>query len=324
MPLSPQQIEKRKTMIGASDVGAVLGLNPYRGAFDVWARFHLPETPSVDLHEDDPDRLEYRSWGNILEEPIAQEYARRNRVEIRMLRDDETWVHPKLSWFGGHPDRLLVLPKKKKGLEVKTANWRVAHRWGSPDEELFPDEYRAQCVSYMAIGECDEWDLAALIGGSDFRVYRMHRDAKLEASIIEGLEEFHAEFIVGGNRPAITTSPQAGAWLKKLFPRDTAPLIPATKELVDLARHFDDVHEKAKAAESEKEFVGNQLREAIGDAEGFAWGKKSKVTWKANKDGVKVDLEAVVKELGVPDEILQKHTRITPGARVLRVAIKDT
>lgn len=322
MPLTAHQVAAREHALGMSEIAAVLGLNPYRGPFDVWARFHLP-AESQELHEDDPGRPEFRAWGDILEEPIAQEYARRERVEIRRLADDESWQHSKLPFLVGHPDRLLV--GRRKGLEVKTANIRVAHRWGSPEEEILPDEYRLQCAGYMALGEYECWDLAVLIGGSDFRIYRLRRDLELELDMLAGLEVFWKENIIGGVRPPVASSPQAEEWLRRLFPRNRRPLIDATPALVDLAREYAAARDSAKEAEAHKEHLGNQLREAIGDAEGFRWGLKGrfKATWTTNKDGVTTDYEAIVAELRVPEELVQKHTRTKPGARVLRVAVEE-
>lgn len=324
MSLSNEQIERRKSLIGASEVAAVLGLNPYRGAFDVWARFHLP-TEEIRAPDDAPDAPQFIRWGEILEAPIADEYARRERVELRRLGDDETWRHPTVTGLGGHPDRLVVEPgsaKVARGLEVKTAGWRVAHRWGSPVDDVVPDEYRVQCAAYMAIGGIDRWDLAVLIAGSDYRCYRLTRDETLEAAILEGVQEFWARHVVGGERPPIASSPQADQWLRRLFPRAKAPMIDdAPPALRDLARAYDDARAKAKAAETDLELAAATLREAIGDAEGFRW-DRSRVTWRNNGDGQRVDYDAILREAGVPDDLVAKHTRTTPGARVLRVTIR--
>lgn len=322
MTLSAHQIHNRANAIGASDVSAILGLNPYRGPFDVWARFHLPDE-TVERHADDPTRPDFRRWGDILEEPIAQEYARREGVEIRKLADDETWRHPTKPYLIGHPDRLLV--DRRRGLEVKTANLRVAHRWGPEEQEVVPDEYRIQCASYMAMGEYERWDLAVLLGGSDYRTYRLKRDESIEGPMLEGVETFWEENIRGKVRPPIATSPQAEQWIKRLFPRNTRPLIEdPSAELLDLARLYASWRDTAKHAEDEKAVVGAKLREAIGEAEGFRWGPKQrcKATFRNSKDGVELDAKGLLAELNPPDELVQKYSRVKPGPRVLLVDVK--
>ena len=34
--LTPEQLERRRSSIGASDVAAILGLDPYRTGLDIW------------------------------------------------------------------------------------------------------------------------------------------------------------------------------------------------------------------------------------------------------------------------------------------------
>jgi predicted phage-related endonuclease len=42
MSLTPEQIAIRRTRIGSSEVGAILGIDPYKSAYDVWTEKMLP------------------------------------------------------------------------------------------------------------------------------------------------------------------------------------------------------------------------------------------------------------------------------------------
>lgn len=311
MSLTPQQIEARRSGLGGSDAGSIVGVNPYRGPFDVWARFHLP-------HEEGPPS-QAAHFGNVLEGVIADEYAARTGVELVVA--EGTMRHPGHSWMLAHPDRLVR--GRRKLIEIKTAGARQADRWGSDGEEEVPVEYRLQVAHYLAVLDYDEADLVVLIGGQDFRIYPIRRDLEIERSLIEAEKEFWERHVIGGEQPDAAASPDADAILKRLYPRNRLPEMEATAALVQLAREFDAARATADLADEAKKAAGARLKAAIGDAEGFRWGKKSKVTWTNNRDSASTDWEAVVHALNPPEHLIAAHTRSTPGPRVLRVTVKE-
>lgn len=107
MPLTERSISLRATRVGASEVGAVMGVDPFRGPMSVWERLVLGKTkePSSAM------RL-----GSELEIPIAKAWAARSGVRFRAndyTRTDghlaatadgfarEALVEIKLSFYGG-------------------------------------------------------------------------------------------------------------------------------------------------------------------------------------------------------------------------------
>ena len=71
-----------------------------------------------------------------------------------------------------------------------------------------------------------------------------------------------------------------------------------------------------------EEITKTRIRELLGDCEGSI-GKGWKVTWKNNKGSTKTNWKGVVEEISPPEDIVQKHTQIVTGARVLRVTVKS-
>jgi len=59
----------RKTYLGGSDLGAVIGVNKYKTALDVYL-----EKTSEFVEEVNNDAT---YWGNVLEDVVAQEYSKR-------------------------------------------------------------------------------------------------------------------------------------------------------------------------------------------------------------------------------------------------------
>lgn len=317
MGLTASQMDARLTGLGGSDAGAIAGVSPYAGPYDVYARFKTPDVkPERDKRLDELAEL-----GNLFEEPVAQLYSRRTGHEVREVT--ETLVHPKYPWMIAHPDRLVL--GAEKGVEIKTVNWRVAHRWGSPDDEeiRLPEEYLLQCVHYMAVTGIPRWDVAALIGGSDFRIFQLKRDPELEELLIGTERDFWERYIEGDEAPPLESSPKAADWAVARFGSDNGTLTSPTPEAIEVARMYADARDAEKSAKADKELFGSKLKTLIGDSAGFRWGRKSKATWTNNRSSVKTDWEAVARELNPNAELIARFTREVPGARVLRVEVKD-
>ncbi len=70
--LTPEQKEARKAGIGGSDVAAILGLSPWKSAHMLYlekrGEWEEPEKDSEVIH-----------FGNVLEDVVANEYARRKK-----------------------------------------------------------------------------------------------------------------------------------------------------------------------------------------------------------------------------------------------------
>ena len=74
-PSDEEWREARKNGIGGSDVGAIMGLNPWKSPVEVW----LEKTG----HSEPPDLSGKESveWGNRLEAVVAEKFADRRRIE---------------------------------------------------------------------------------------------------------------------------------------------------------------------------------------------------------------------------------------------------
>jgi predicted phage-related endonuclease len=247
-------------------------------------------------------------WGRRLEDAVAQKYADDNGVELQkvdfMTRD---------GWMGATPDRLIV--GKKKGLEIKTAGFRTAKLFGEAGSDQIPETYLCQCAWYLAVADLDEWDLAVLINGSDYRVFNIQRSARLENRLIEIATQFRERHILAQVPPPIDGSKAAENYLRAIFPRQKGEeLIPATQEISDLATALSAAKMTLAQYEAEVSEIENKIKAAIGDAPGIQ-GETWKATWKAGKDTTKVDYKAIVADLKAPKDLVEKHTVIAPASR---------
>jgi len=301
MALTAEQLEARRHGIGGSDAGAVLGLNPYRSPLDVW----LDKTGRMEAP--DVSDLAAVHWGNVLEDVVAKEYERRTGRNVR--RCNETRVHKRHPFMVANIDRLV--PGSDGGiLEIKTAGPYARDRWGEPGTDQVPEEYLAQCAHYMAVFDRDWCDLAVLIGGRDFRIYRIVRDDDLERVLIGAESEFWR--LVQEDRPP---APRDLSDIAKRWPKDNGAIIEATpdiedelSELVSLRHEIKELENIAKRKESEiKRYMGDNAVLSGPDGKPLA-------TWKTQ--GVKrLDTKRLREEL---QDIAAKYTTESE-TRVFRI-----
>ena len=163
----------RKTYLGGSDLGAVIGVNKYKTALDVYLEKtseHYPETSNDATY-----------WGNVLEDVVAQEYSKRVNlpveVETKLLR------HKEHEFLAANIDRWVG--NKEYVLECKTAGFMMSKEWGEEGSDSIPESYLVQSAWYAAICDVPKVDIAVLIGGQDFRIYTYQRNKEFEDKLIK-------------------------------------------------------------------------------------------------------------------------------------------
>lgn len=310
--LTPEQREARLTGLGGSDAGAIAGVNPYAGPFDVWARFHVPDDgPEVET--------EAAEWGHALEPLIAEKFAQ--RMGLRLIQPRETFRHPTHDWMIGHVDRLSE--DGRVLVEVKTAGLRGADRWGDEGTDEVPEEYRLQVAHYCVVRpDVEVAFIPVLIGGQDFRIYEIPRDRELEEMLVDLEHDFWTRHVLTGEPPPLDSSPRAREWASHLYPRALGPEREADEECIAAAVAYDKARAALAVATARRDAARSRLVELIGDTTGFRWGR-NKATWTNNKDAAVTDWEAVARALRPSPELIAAHTRKTTGTRVLRVSIKE-
>jgi predicted phage-related endonuclease len=138
------------------------------------------------------------------------------------------------------------------------------------------------------------WDVAVLIGGSEFRVYTVHRSEELEREMVAEAVAWWERHIVRGEEPAMDGSEAAREHLLRMFPAPRKGLVEATSEVDALANALRLARIAQERAEDERARLENQLRALIGEREGFK-GSEYTVTWKAMRGRSTVDWEGAVR-----------------------------
>ena len=298
---------ERNKSIGGTDISAILGLSPYKTALDVWLEKRGLSDPVI---ENRAMRI-----GKRMEPVLLAEY------EDETGRHAESWQqhlkHEEFEFLTGTPDAIVT--SEPRGVELKTAGLRQIDRWGEPGTDHVPEEYLIQCSWYMMLTNFELWDLAALLGGQDFRVYQIARNPELEAMMCEAALGFWSSHVIADVPPELDGSESARRYVERQYRRNVQPLRQATLTEVQLLERLVDARLRWGAIEEEKERCETLVKAAIGDADGLEW-VNGKVTWKATKDSSKVDWEALARSLGVQSDLIKKHTEIKPGVRRLLVS----
>ena len=308
---SPEWLAFRKTGIGASEVGAVLGVCPWKSPVDVW----LEKMGRV--HPFDGNKSTKR--GQELEDIVCRHYAEDTGLKVRrfnytlrrgvLIGDLDRLVHPE-GKLPAVADRIVT----DRAMDAKTAKDRSLWADG------LPMYYEAQGLSYMALCPTVElFDFAVqFMLDWDFQIYPMKRDDESIAQILDRLEEWWQRHVVEETAP----DPLSEDDCKKLWGRHRPATVCFATEnvsqaLVDIAAAKAD-QKNAKAAEEQARLVVMQLMQ---DSEVLksADGTKVLATWKSAKDSEKVDWEAVARELPSSPELFEatvrKFTTVTAGSR---------
>lgn len=251
-------LDQRRKGVGGSDVAAIMGLSPYRGAYEVWAeKSGLIEAPDI---SDKPAVM----WGNILEPVIGGHYAE-NHPDREVRRLNAVCRSVKRPWAQASLDYEVKDPELGWGvLEIKTAGQRSEGKW----DDGVPLFYQTQVAHYLSVTGRTFADVAVLIGGQDYREYRIMRDEDDIRAVESAVDEFWRR-VQAGEEPPVDGSPGEAEALFKRHQADDGEVW----ECGDMPREVADYvyyKETSDAAKARLEKAGNALKQLIGDRKGIS------------------------------------------------------
>ncbi|MBK8638610.1 MAG: YqaJ viral recombinase family protein [Chromatiaceae bacterium] len=326
MSTRAQFLAERLTCLGGSDIGVIVGVNRWKTPFQLWAE-------KTGRRVDDADSLPMR-FGTHNEVFVASEYTK--ATGRRVERFNAMLRHPTAP-IGGHIDR-LVIPEGKsraavrgrivtdRGLECKTASAYALGRdseWGPDGSDQVPESYLLQTATYQALTGCPFWDLAALIGNAELRVYELRRDLELEEGVIEIASKWWRDHVVADVPPDPVTEAEARQRWQR---HEAGRLLELDADGAALVSAFAAAKAKVTAAEAEVQGIKDRLIPLLADADGVTYQGAPLATYRANKASVLVDWRGLSSRLieDLDEETravwLQDFTETRPGPRVLRLA----
>lgn len=264
-------LDARKTGIGASEMSAVLGLNPWKSALELYAE----KTGAIE--PEDLSNVEAVEMGLLLEPVIIARYrSKSGRWADRdghLLRSRE---HPWATCtLDGRTAETEMALEDARPLEVKTTSAFRSEDWLDGP----PEPYRVQVQHQLLVTGADVATIACLIGGQKLAWCDVPRDETLIRKII-----FHGQMFwerVQQRTPPDADGPGAQRALRGIYPVDDGQTIELPRELLDVLDELDNVKTETKAQEAKRAALEARIQQAMGNASrGIILGGAT-VTWKS-------------------------------------------
>lgn len=257
----------RNRGVGGSDVAAIMGISKWRTPIEVWLektgrgqQRDISDNPSV-------------HWGTVLESVVADEFARLH-PEFEVIVVDGTLVSKARPWAHANLDRALRDRDGNCGvLEIKTA------RYDKDWKDGVPDYYLTQVTHYLSVTGWAFAYVAVLIGGSDYREYRIGRDEGDIRMVDAAVDDFWNNYVLTGAMPRlIGLQSEAGPLAQAIgggtevgSPDDFAEFDAKVSEYLEVSAQIERLQER-------KSELGIWLRNRVGKLRTLV-SDLFKVTW---------------------------------------------
>lgn len=244
-------LKQRSKGLGGSDAGAVMGLNPYKSAYSLWAE-KTGQISNV-VEENEAIRL-----GNDLEDYVAKRFAEQENKRIK--RSSYCYQSKEFPFMRANVDRLIV--GENSALECKTAN---PFKDGDYSSNIIPPSYYCQCLHYMAVCGFDRMYLAVLVFQKGFYTYVIDRGNEAVEADIRALIKAESEFwklVEDGTAPDVDGSESTVQTLKQLHQSDERVVV----DLCDFDEKLDEIQElkeQRKELKTRQKTLENELKEVL-------------------------------------------------------------
>jgi len=240
--------------VGISQVGALAGLSKWQAPIAVYFE--------KIGHAQDNESSERMEWGKRLEEPIAQEYARRTGKTL--INPEMIFQHKDLPYFMGTPDRIEVDGTGAwiAGVEIKNVSEYSKKDW---ENDRCPEYYEIQCRAYMHFFEIEHWTLVALLGGNRMVIREFTRDTEMEGYILTIVKGFWENHVLKRIPPALTGSEAESDFLNHMYGTPTENTVTLDRDCRELLVEYHAAAEKEKEYAQLKDKLANELKLAIGE-----------------------------------------------------------
>ena len=289
--------------IGGSEAAVVLGISKYKTPYQLWKEKVSDEIENIEN--------KFTIWGNLLEEPIAQEYMRKTGMKV--VPDNKIRIHPDYDCLFVNLDRVIKTDDGKDGvLECKSTVKRVFDSWQKDEENCpqgIPLNYYVQVQHELSVSGLTWADLAfAILDDRETKIIRIERDEEYIARQNQALVGWWNAYVVPNVAP-----PFSVAEYSFVEPMQDS-FIEATGEIAELYANLKQQKEIKKGLEKTIEEMEEKIKEFIGEKENLVLIDKIIATWKL-QSRTTIDSKKLKSEM---PEIYQKFSK-TSSSRVFRL-----
>ena len=299
-------LEVRKQGIGSSDAAAACGIHPYLSMLELWLIKTGRATSDLD------ESLEGYSplyWGNTLEPMVAKYYQEHTGNKVRRVNAILQHPEPDKVFMLANLDYAITGSEEVQILECKTAGEHGLKLW----REGVPLYVTCQVQHQLAVTGKQAAHICVLLCGHEAKIYKVERDERLIASIIDQ-ERLFWQYVKTDTPPTPDHSESAAKALKLLYPT------PKPSSKIDLTDNdganklFDKLlgyRSSMEDLEQRHDQVKHQLQTLIQDNE-VAVFNQGAISWKRSRDSIGIDSKAVIK---AHPELLAKFSKTKQGSR---------
>ena len=287
----------RKMGITGTDVGAIVGLNPYTSAFQVYQ-----DKLNNEIVEYDNESMRQ---GRDLEEYCAQRFMEETGFKIRranaIYQNEE---HPiMLADF----DRLIV--GQKAGVECKTVSPYSADKWA---DDNIPAHYQMQVQHYLAVSGYDTWYIAALIFGKEFIIRKIDRDEEVINNLITIEERFWNENIMKGIMPDPDGTKNCSEQIAKIYFKSDKDKAIELRGYDDMLHRRQELIALMDKMEKEKNTIEQRVKMEMQDAS-LATTGEFRISW-TSYDSKRLDTKRLKEE---QPEVYEKYCNTSSSRKFM-------
>lgn len=305
----------RNKVLGATDIGAVLGISPWKTPVQLWQE----KTGRAAPRRADPVREGILRRGKRLE-PIVRAMAvdklRQEGLGVELVAKNKRYYDAELPWLTAEIDFEVILSgvADVDGTEVrfdrelvtadcKTAAGFARRHWGEEGTDAIPLNYAAQFVQGLALTGRDRCLCAALIGLDDVALYWIQRDDVTIAAMRDRAEAFW----VGNVLADVPPDPIRYSDISELYPESNGRTLEATDEIAAAARLHRSLGLQVKAFEAQRAGLALEIGDYLRDFETLTIDGKKAYTLNSS-ERTTVNLEALRRQHGDLVALFEERT----------------
>jgi len=285
--------KNRNKFIGGSDVAAILGLNRYKTAYEVWEE----KKHNIVTFEGN----NFTEWGNLLEPVIIGKWERDNNKKIF---DNNIRCISDIEFIGCHPDGFYIDSDEKILVEVKTVSSMVIKHW----QDEIPLEYYCQLQHNMFCTKTRKGKFIIFV--TDARELR-EIDFVFDADFVEKQNAFLIEwwnrYIIGNETPQ-----QIAQDLEKVYPENIS-IVECSENALQIVTEIAILKDEIKKLKEQQETKEDLLKQEIGEHTDLMNGLDVIATWRPYTQ-VRVDSTKLREE---QPELFKRYCKEIKGRKFL-------
>lgn len=302
--LKPAPPLERQKYLGSGDAAGILGLSPWRTPLDVYLDKIEPRVEQLT-----PERARVLRRGQRMEPYVVDLLSEETGLEIvargnRYLDAEHPFIASEID-----AEARAIGSTEIVNVEIKTVSPFKAREWGEEQTDEVPLHYTAQVMHALMVTGRDLCVMGVLIGGDDFRVYRIQRDDEAIALIRERELDFWQR-VQRRQAPEPTTVSD----ITRLYGKSLGVVREADDAVAAAFERLVAVRGQLKPLEAERDELESRIKVFLAEADTLAIKGRPVLTWKS-QDARRFDQSAFK---AAHPELAEQFTKVQ-SSRVLRI-----